>query len=164
VAVLGDGKMGALACAVMAMISKDVTLIGKHPDKLSRIAMPGVKTALVGESSACNFDVAVECTGSPRGLSDAVRLVRPRGVVFLKSTVSEGIPLNLSPVVVDEITIVGSRCGPFEPALAALARGDVKVDHLVGAIVPVEEALVAFDEAQRPGVMKVLLDFSGDHV
>ena len=164
VVVLGDGKMGALACAVMATVSGDVTLLGKHPEKLNRIAPPGVKTALVGEGGEGDFDVAVECTGSPRGLSDAVRLVRPRGVVFLKSTLSEGMPLNLSPVVVDEITIVGSRCGPFEPALAALARGDVKVDHLVDAIFPVEEALVAFDEAQRPGVRKVLLDFSGEHV
>ena len=163
VVVLGDGKMGALACAVMATVSGDVTLLGKHPEKLNRITPPGVRTALVGESGACNFDVAVECTGSPRGLSDAVRLVHPRGIIFLKSTVSEGIPLNLSPVVVDEITIVGSRCGPFEPALAALARGDVKVDHLVDAIFPVEEALAAFDEAQRPGVMKVLLDLSGGY-
>ena len=163
VLVLGDGKMGALASAVMVMIAKDVTLLGKHKDKLDRIAPAGVKTALVGETDAKDFDVVVECSGSPRGLLDAIRRVRPRGVIFLKSTVSEGIPVNLSPVVVDEITIVGTRCGPFEPALAALSRNAVKVDHLIDAVFPADEAVAAFDEAQRPGVMKVLLHFSGEY-
>jgi len=150
VVVLGDGKMGTLACAVMATVSKDVMLLGKHRDKLDRIAPTGVTTALLGEAEERDFDVVVECSGSPRGLLDAIRCVRPRGVIFLKSTVSE-------------ITIVGSRCGPFEPALAALARGVVNVDNLVDAVFRVDEAVSAFDEAQRPGVMKVLLDFSDDH-
>ena len=162
VCVLGDGKLGALAAAALATTGCDLTVIGRHRDKLDRIAAlaPEARFFLAGESDDANeFDVVAECTGSAAGLGDAIALVRPRGVIFLKSTVHEGAPLSLAPVVVDEITIVGSRCGPFAPALAALAGGDMPVERLIDATFPAAEAEAAFDFAQRAGVMKVLLDF-----
>ena len=165
VCVLGDGKLGALAVAALATTGCEVTVIGKHRDKLDRIAAlaPEARLFVVGESDTRDdvndFDAVAECTGSAAGLGDAIALVRPRGVIFLKSTVHEGAPVNLAPVVVDEITIVGSRCGPFAPALAALAGGDMPVERLIDATFPAAEAEAAFDFAQRAGVMKVLLDF-----
>ena len=159
IAVLGDGKLGALAAQVMKTTGGDVTLIGKHPEKLARIAAPGIRSLLSNENTRTDYDVVAECTGSARGFLDAMQLVRPRGVIFLKTTVSAGEKLNLSPLVVDEITVIGSRCGPFEPALAGLARREVAVDRVIDEIMPADRALEAFRKAQAPGVMKVLLDF-----
>ena len=164
VCVLGDGKLGALAAAAMATTGCDLTVIGRHRDKLDRIAAlaPGARLFQAGESDARDdantFDAVAECTGSAAGLCDAIALVRPRGAIFLKSTVHEAAPMNLAPVVIDEILIVGSRCGPFAPALGALADG-MPVERLIDATFPAAEAETAFDFAQRPGVMKVLLDF-----
>jgi threonine dehydrogenase-like Zn-dependent dehydrogenase len=106
------------------------------------------------------FDVVVEATGDPKGLETALGQVVPRGTIMLKSTVAESGRVNLSRAVVDEITLVGSRCGPFAPAVAALASGRVDVRPLVSAVYPFDDALSAFERAGRKGALKVLLDFS----
>ena len=103
-------------------------------------------------------DVVVEATGSADGFALAVAATRPRGTLVLKSTVAHGAPLNLAPVVIDELTIVGSRCGPFAPALDALARGLVDVRALISARLPLRDGVEALRRAAQPGVLKVLLN------
>ena len=165
VVVLGDGKLGLLIAQVLALTGADVTAIGRHPGKLAILAGRGIRTALHGEGVAPGADVVVEATGSVHGFRQARGLTRPRGTLVLKSTFAgdlapllSGDGLNLfSALVVDEITLVGSRCGPFAPALRLLAEDRVDVLSLVHARYPLADALAAFEHAQRPGVLKVLL-------
>jgi threonine dehydrogenase-like Zn-dependent dehydrogenase len=161
VLVLGDGKMGQLAVRVLALIGCEITLLGKHPAKLQLAAQPGINTCLLADgeelSEGAGADVVVECTGSARGLSLALRLVRPAGTVILKSTVAASSQLSLAPLVIDEICVQGSRCGPFAPALRALARRQIDVRTLISKRYSLDDALHAFAYATQPGVLKVLL-------
>lgn len=162
VAVLGDGRLGVLAAQVLATTGAEVLLVGRHERKLAVAAGLGLTTrqsdgALSGLSG--RLDVVVDATGSPSGLHDAMRLVRPEGTVVMKTTVAGAIPLEGGMVVVPEVRIVGSRCGPFEPALAALASGAVRVDPLLSAIYPVTQWDQAFTAAGTSGQWKVLLRF-----
>ncbi len=161
VAVLGDGKLGLLCAQVLATTACDLTAIGKHAAKLDILKQRGIRTMQVSEAGsieARRFDVVVECTGSPAGFDLARQLLRPRGTLVLKSTY-EGLPqANLTMIVVDEITVVGSRCGPFEPALRLLAHKRVDVTSLIHARYPLHEGVRALEHAGRPGVLKVLLD------
>ncbi len=165
VVVLGDGKLGLLIAQTLALAGADVTAIGRHPGKLAILERRGIRTALNGEGIPPGADVVVEATGSGHGFREARRLTRPRGTLVLKSTFAGdlapllgGDGLNLfSALVVDEITLVGSRCGPFAPALRLLAEDRVDVLSLVHACYPLADALTAFEHAQRPGVLKVLL-------
>jgi threonine dehydrogenase-like Zn-dependent dehydrogenase len=187
VAVIGDGKLGALAAQVLAGAAPETILLGKHDNKLRRLkkifrtgiihgsgarprALSGeinnsgvgqcqIKTSKYTTQKPGSFDVVVECSGSPSGLAAATALVRPRGVLVLKSTYHEKPILDTSVWVVNEITVVGSRCGRFEPALAALRGGHVNPLPLIDKVFPAEQALHAFEAAQAPGVFKVLLDF-----
>jgi threonine dehydrogenase-like Zn-dependent dehydrogenase len=163
VVVLGDGKMGQLAAQVMALAGCEVRAVGKHREKLSLIEQRGITTYSLDDVERLladvgrRVDMVVECTGSARGLELALRLVRPRGTVIQKSTVAEKSTLDLAPIVIDEIRLQGSRCGPFEPALRALSRKTIDVRPLISATYPLDEAISAFDYAQQPGVLKVLL-------
>ncbi|MDH4320629.1 MAG: alcohol dehydrogenase catalytic domain-containing protein [Desulfobulbaceae bacterium] len=160
VLVLGDGKLGLLIAQVLKTVTPEVTLVGHHPAKLALAQDCGIRTIMANEMTAAKqYDLVVEATGSALGLKDALQQVRPRGTVVLKSTVAEGAPLNLAPAVVDEITMVGSRCGSFPPALAALAEGKVAVVPLIDAVFPAEQALAALARAGSRGVLKVLVDF-----
>ena len=103
------------------------------------------------------FDVVVECTGNPSGYELARRAVRPRGTIVLKSTYAGDLTLDVSRLVVDEITLVGSRCGPFEPAIEMLRSGQVYVEELIADRYPLSAGLAAFEQAAQPGSMKVLL-------
>ena len=156
VVVIGDGKLGLLAAQVIAQAGGRLLVIGRHPGKLSHLSRAGIATAL-NAPEGLEADVVVECTGNPDGFALARRLVRPRGTIVLKSTYHGETRLNLSAVVVDEITLVGSRCGPFAPALALLTEGRVDVAPLVHARFRLAEAVAAFAEAARPGVLKVLV-------
>ena len=166
VVVIGDGKLGLLIAQVLALTSADLTAIGRHPAKLGILAARGIRTSVGGADVTPGVDVVVEATGSPAGFQQARDLVRPRGTVVLKSTYAGdlasllgGAGLNLmSWIVVDEITLLGSRCGPFAPALRLLADRRVDVEPLIHARYPLADALSAFDHAQRPGVLKVLLE------
>jgi threonine dehydrogenase-like Zn-dependent dehydrogenase len=163
VTVLGDGKMGQLAAQVLALAGCDVCLVGRHAEKLALARARGIRTRLVarGQDTAVpgepRADAVVECTGSAQGLEMALQLVRPRGTILLKSTVADRGSLDLAPIVIDEIRIQGSRCGPFAPALRALAERRVDVEPLITATYALEEGVAAFERAAQPGVLKVLL-------
>ena len=161
VAVVGDGKLGLLcAQAVRVLSGARVTLVGKHARKLDIAARRGVEAWMLGDVPAQarrSFDVAVEASGSPGGLRTALGLLRPRGTLVLKSTFHGATELDAAPVVVDELSIVGSRCGRFPPALELLARDAVEVESLVGDEFPLADALAAMRRAAEPGVLKVLI-------
>jgi len=158
VVVIGDGKLGHLVAQTLALTGCAPTVIGRHPAKLALLAARGITTGLADDIPRAQADVVVECTGNAEGLDLARAAVRPRGTIVLKSTYRGPASLDISRIVVDEITLVGSRCGPFAPALALLADGRVDVRPLVHARFPLHEAVAAFAEAARPGVMKVLLE------
>lgn len=162
VAVLGDGKLGLLCAQVLhASSACDLVVLGKHPAKLDVARARGIPAQLASEAPVRAFDIVVECTGSPSGFEHARQLLRPRGTLVLKSTY-HGLPqVNLTMVVVDEITIVGSRCGPFAAALRLLAQRRVDVRPLIHARYPLAQGEQAIEHAQRPGVLKVLLDIDG---
>jgi alcohol dehydrogenase len=158
VAVLGDGKLGLLIAQVLAARGLRVRQFGRHPEKLRIAAAAGVKTeVLEGEPPAAAFGWVVDATGSPEGLRQAVRMTWPRGTVILKSTVHGLAPLDTAPVIVNELTLVGSRCGRFEPAIELLEQGRVRVDEMISARLPLAEAPRAFELAARKGTLKVLL-------
>jgi threonine dehydrogenase-like Zn-dependent dehydrogenase len=159
VVVVGDGKLGNLVAQTLALTGCALTVVGRHPAKLALLAARGIAaSAAPTEPADGQADVVVECTGNAEGLERARRAVRPRGTVVLKSTYRGRTSLDVSRIVVDEITLVGSRCGPFPPALALLAGGRVDVRPLVHARFPLREAVAAFAEASRPGIMKVLVE------
>lgn len=155
--VLGDGKLGLLVAQVLAGAGARVLAVGRHRDKLAILARRGIEVALLDEWKRERADLVVEATGTAAGLEVALAATRPRGTLVLKSTVAEGAPLNLAPLVIDEINLVGSRCGRFAPALDSLRRGDVDVGSLIAAVLPLERGAEAFALAAQPGVLKVLL-------
>ena len=159
VAVVGDGKLGLLSTWVLQLTGAKVTLVGKHPEKLA-LAGAGVATCLPAEVDRLtrSQDIVVDCTGSPSGLPTALGLVRPCGTLVLKTTVAGNHNLSLAPVVIDEVRVIGSRCGPFPPAIAALAGGRIDVKPLIAAEFPIEEAEAAFHAATQPGARKILLN------
>jgi threonine dehydrogenase-like Zn-dependent dehydrogenase len=158
VVVIGPGKLGHLVAQSLAATGCGLLVVGRRREPLALLAARGIRTALVDGLEPRRADVVVECTGNPDGLEIARRAVRPRGTIVLKSTYHGAARVDLAPFVVDEITIVGSRCGPFGPALALLARGTVDPRPLVEARYPLEEAVAAFEHAARPGARKILLE------
>lgn len=161
VVVLGDGRLGNLCAQVLAHLSDRLLVVGKHPEKLALLAAKGIETALLGDVAHTRFaDIVVDCTGSERGLPAALRLVRPRGTIVLKTTVAGQQTLAWAPFVIDEVTLVGSRCGPFDQALAALASGRVDVRPLISERFDLSRGLEALERAQARGVLKVLLEVS----
>jgi threonine dehydrogenase-like Zn-dependent dehydrogenase len=163
VVVLGDGKLGQLAAQVLALVGCEVMMVGKHVEKLALVERRGVTTHLLTDvedfrlDGGRRVDVVVECTGSAKGLELALRLVRPRGTIILKSTVAAKSLIHLAPIVIDEIRVQGSRCGPFAPALRALSQGSVDVRPLISARYGLDDGLAAFERAAQPGVLKVLV-------
>lgn len=156
--VLGDGKLGLLAAQVLAAAGARVLAVGRHPDKLAILRRRGIETTTADAWDRARADVVVEATGRAEGFAQAAAATRPRGTLVVKSTVAHAAPLDLAPVVVDELTVVGSRCGPFAPALDALARGTVDVRALIGARHRLRDGVEALQRAARPGVLKVLLE------
>lgn len=159
--VVGDGKLGLLCAQVLATTGCTLTVIGKHANKLELLARRGVHTITLDHLPTRRADVVVDCTGSPTGFELARSLLRPRGTLILKSTYAGKLTLDMSRMVVEEITVIGSRCGPFPAALQALAEKTVDVDPLLHARYRLAEGLAAFEHAQRPGVLKVVLDMGG---
>jgi threonine dehydrogenase-like Zn-dependent dehydrogenase len=157
VVVVGDGKLGQLVARTLAQAGHRPTVIGRHERKLALLSRLGIATAAGGDLPPREADVVIECTGNPDGLALARALVRPRGTIVLKSTYHGEVPLNLSGIVVDEVTLVGSRCGPFAPALALLAGGGLEVADMVDQRFPLDDGVAAFAAAAAPGVLKVLI-------
>jgi threonine dehydrogenase-like Zn-dependent dehydrogenase len=162
VLVVGDGKLGQLIALTLAMTGCELLAVGRHEAKLGLLAAAGIDTGLAEAVTESAFDVAVECTGNSGGFAVARRGVRPRGTLVMKSTYSGELALDASAVVVDELTLVGSRCGPFAPAVQLLAEGRVDVKPLIHARYPLGDAVSAFEHAQRPGVLKVLLEITAE--
>src|ERR1700675_4431962 len=162
-AVLGDGKLAQLIARVLRTALPSVVMYGKHKDTLQQSAVAGIDTQIVrGDASDLkrvkdNFALVVEATGSPSGLALAQQMTEPRGTLILKSTFHSAAPLETWPLVVKEITLVGSRCGPFAKAIALLRSGKVDLRPLITRTFPLSEAPAAVKYAQQPGVMKVLL-------
>jgi threonine dehydrogenase-like Zn-dependent dehydrogenase len=158
VVVLGDGKLGNLSAQVIALTGANPVVLGKHPEKLALLRERGIEAGQVGCDLAAEADLVVEATGSSTGLEQAMRLLRPRGTLVLKSTTAAEAPLNLSDVVVKELTVVGSRCGPFPRAISALVHHEVEVRPLISDRFALLDGIQAVKRAREPGVLKVLLD------
>ncbi len=157
VAVVGPGRLGLLVGQVLALAGTAVTMLGRAPQSLELPAQLGLTTGLVADFADDSFDLVVEATGNEAGFAQALRLVRPLGTLILKSTYAGDARLNLTKLVVAEITVVGSRCGPFAPALRLLAQNAINVQAMIEAEYPLAEGLKAMEHAARPGVRKVLL-------
>lgn len=159
VAVIGDGKLGLLCAQVIASTGATATLIGKHENKLAIAEQRGIETVIIGQASKLKrrFDVVVEASGSPSGFALAVDLLHPRGVLVLKSTFHGVTEIDAAPLVVNEISVVGSRCGRFAPALELLKNNAVDVENLISEQLPLAAGLRAMKRAAMPGVLKVLL-------
>jgi threonine dehydrogenase-like Zn-dependent dehydrogenase len=158
VAVLGDGKLGLLVAQVLQANGYRVHQFGRHAEKLRIAANAGVTTELRGEHlPEAEYQWVVDATGSQAGLHAAIRMVEPRGTIILKSTVHDEIPLDTAPVIVNEITLVGSRCGRFEPALELLRLGAIDVSSMISEKMPLGSAPAGFERAAQRGVLKVLL-------
>ncbi len=158
VIVLGDGKLGLLTAMTLNAQNIDVTLVGKHAEKLN--LAKGIKTKLLDDLKIEKiYDVTVEATGSISGFETALALTKPRGVLVLKSTVAATKEFNLAPVVIDEITVLGSRCGQFAPALRLLQSGKVDFKPLISGIYNIDDALEAFEKNKEKSTVKILLKF-----
>ena len=162
VLVVGDGKLGQLIAQTLALTGCELLVVGRHEDKLINLAGKGIKTGLADSVTDRYFDISVDCTGNPEGFNIARRALRPRGKLILKSTYAGNLSLDASSLVVDEITLIGSRCGPFVPALELLATGKVDVQYLIDSSYPLSQGLEAFEKAKTKGVLKVFLPFSSN--
>jgi len=158
VAVLGDGKLGLLIALVLNAYGYTVEQFGRHTGKLQIAAAAGVRTeCLGGQLPAAAYDWVVDATGSAEGLRQAVAMTRPRGTLILKSTVHGMVGIDTAPVIVNELTLVGSRCGRFEAALPLLDHQLIPAEALIADRFPLRDAARAFDRAAERGVLKVLL-------
>jgi len=157
VLVLGDGKLGNLCAQALRLTGAKITALGKHADKLALIKKAGVRTILLSDWQAKLFDVVVEATGSASGFELALSAVRPRGTLVLKSTIAGNHQTSLAPVVINEINVIGSRCGPFSDALAALAVKQIAVTPLIEKVYSLDDGVAAMTHAARPGARKILL-------
>lgn len=161
VAVLGDGRLGLLTVQVLASAGARVSLIGKHPERRAIIEGRGVEFLLAKARETSDlqgsFRVAVDCTGSPHGAADAIELLEPTGKLVVKTTVREPLPLPSERLVVDEITVIGSRCGPFDRAIQALCSGSVKVDDMIEGSYSLPEFESAISRASGAGALKIVL-------
>lgn len=160
VIVLGDGKLGLITALTLNAQNIDVTLVGKHQNKLDIAKAQGVKTSLLQDFPIeKKYDVVVEATGSVSGFETSIALTKPRGVLVLKSTVATGKELNLAPIVIDEITVLGSRCGQFGPALRLLKSEKIDFSPLISAKYDADNAIEAFEKNKQKDTLKVLLKF-----
>ncbi|WP_339910855.1 MDR/zinc-dependent alcohol dehydrogenase-like family protein [Symmachiella dynata] len=158
VVVLGDGRLGNLCAQVIRLSGATVSVVGKHRRKLDLLEKLGIATELLENLSPDRCaDVVVDCTGSPSGLPTACQIIKPRGTIVLKTTVAGTPEMTLAPLVIDEITVVGSRCGPFDRAVTALENAEVEVLPLIDHRLPLSAALEAFEIARTTDTLKILL-------
>ena len=155
--VLGDGKLGNLCAQVLARTGAKVTALGKHEDKLKLIKKAGARTVLLKDWQPRLYDMTVEATGSASGLELALSAVRPRGTLVLKSTIAGAHQVSLAPIVINEINVIGSRCGPFPDALEALAERRIAVTPLIENLYRLKDGVAAVAQAAQPGALKILL-------
>ena len=161
VLVVGDGKLGQLIAQSLRLTGCRLKVLGHHPHKLEPLKRLGIDTLADTEPEPAGFDVAIECTGSPAGFALARRALRPQGALVLKSTYRGRIEIDASAIVVDEIRILGSRCGPFGQALALLDSGALDLGYLIDSVYPLDDGLAAFARSRERGVLKVLIASPG---
>lgn len=161
VALLGDGKLGLSIALVLGALNIDITHIGKHQNKLDISAAAGNKTMFLENAKGLeqSFDIVIEATGSKGGFETSLSLVKPRGILVLKSTIAAKEGLNLAPVVINEITVVGSRCGQFAPVMRLLGKGAIDVKPLITKVVPFNQGIEAFELNRQKDTLKVILKF-----
>jgi threonine dehydrogenase-like Zn-dependent dehydrogenase len=159
IAILGDGRLGATVAMMLRAEDYEVVVGGHHPEKLDRLVEFGL-SAVPEHTLEPGFDVVIDCTGAAPGFARAMALVRPRGTLILKSTAASGASLNLAPLVINEVTVIGSRCGRFAPALAALEAGKVDPRPLISAVFALKDGIRALAEAENPLNFKILLKVS----
>jgi threonine dehydrogenase-like Zn-dependent dehydrogenase len=158
VTVLGDGRLGLLVAQVLRNANCPVRVIGKHPEKLALCEKWQIRSRPLADiMPRHDQDVVVDCTGSAAGFELAMQMVRPRGTIVLKSTFAASKPINLAPLVIDEISVIGSRCGPFREAIRALAEKQIDVASLIHRRMRLEQGIEAMELAGRPEVLKMIL-------
>lgn len=162
VLLLGDGKLGLLIGFVLSSIDSNVTIVGKHRKKLSVLDNNNIKTALLDDYIDGKFDIVIEATGNPSAFSKALLNVKPRGTVILKSTYAGAFNFNPSPIVVNEITIIGSRCGRFSDAVDFLCKYDIPLEKLITKEIKLKDAIEAFDYSAKPDTLKVILNIGNN--
>src|SRR5262245_26047212 len=162
VAVLGDGNLGLLVGQVLRARNFEVHQFGRHKEKLRIAERAGIQTEIPRRKlPESEYDWVVDATGSSDGLRQAVRMARPRGTVVMKSTVHGTVQVDTAPVIVNELTLMGSRCGRFEPAIELLEQGRINVGDMIADTFPLSEAVAGFKRAGEKGILKVLLHCSG---
>ncbi len=157
VCVLGDGKLGLLVAQVLSTTGANLITVGKHPDKLSILSRMGIETHVLSSFDENEFDIVVDCTGSRSGIEKALKIVKPGGKVVLKTTVAEKGAVDLNHIVINEISLIGSRCGPFPDAIDAIVSKKVDLLPLISAEYNLEEGLKALEHASRKGILKIIL-------
>lgn len=163
VVVIGDGKLGLLCAQVIALTGCWLSVLGRHSDKLQILNERHIHTTIdINEFAPASIDIVVETTGTPSGFETARKIVRPRGTIVLKSTYNSDLNVSLSMVVVDEVSLIGSRCGPFEPAIRLLANRQVEVDRLIQARYSLDKGLQAFEHAATKGTLKVIVEMTNE--
>ncbi|UCH44301.1 MAG: alcohol dehydrogenase catalytic domain-containing protein [Nitrospiraceae bacterium] len=160
VCVLGDGKLGLLVGQVLSTTNCDLVVVGNHENKLALLEEQGIKTALAAVFGEDGLDVVVDCSGTPVGIAKAMSIVGARGTVVLKSTTKKRGFLDLNHLIVNEISLIGSRCGPFAPAIRGIQLKNINPLPLISKRFKLEDGLEAFEYASRKGVLKVILDVS----
>ncbi len=159
--VLGDGRLGILCAWVLSTVLSDVALVGHHPEKLELAQWRHLKTIDNIDDIEPRADIVVDATGSPEGINQAIELCQPRGKIVLKSTVAESSYINLAPIVINELSIIGSRCGQFKDGLKMLEKyPDMPIERLITARYPLEDAKTAFEHAAQSDTLKVLLEMA----
>ena len=158
VLVVGAGRLGQLVAQTLALTGCDLRVVARHPYQQKILIERGIKLIVEEDIQPWRWDIVVEATGAPSGFSLARQAIRPRGTLVMKSTYKGEVSVNFSSIVVDEINIVGSRCGPFEPALRLLEKGEVDPSPLIVAKFKLAEALEAFERAAQPSTLKVLVE------
>jgi len=157
--LLGDGKLGQLIARVLNEKGADLLVIGKNEQKLYLLNQLKIKTKILNNFNPDHFPVVIDATGNKKGFELAMNCTKSRGTLILKSTIADTGGINLAPIVINEINVCGSRCGPFEPAITALKENKFPVEDLITAIYPVSEFHKAFDTAKMPDSLKVIIDF-----
>jgi threonine dehydrogenase-like Zn-dependent dehydrogenase len=158
VAVVGDGRLAQLIIQVIKLTCSNITCFGKHENKLQGLVQSGIKIKLgIVSTDEQLFDLVVEATGSNSGFTDTMKLVKPRGTVVLKSTIASRENLDLTPTIINEITLIGSRCGLFKPAIDALASQTISVDSMIDSTFSLEKFEDAIVHAKKPNTLKVFL-------
>ncbi|MGQ9652063.1 MAG: MDR/zinc-dependent alcohol dehydrogenase-like family protein [Phycisphaerae bacterium] len=158
VAVVGSGRLGLLVAQLLRTTGCRLEVVGRNGHTLDFCEKKGIQTIPLSDLvPKTDRDVVVDCTGDPEGFETAMKLVRPRGTLILKSTCAGGRAINLAPVVINEISVLGSRCGPFPDAIAALARRDIDVESMISRQLPLARGVEAIELAADPRHIKILL-------